>query len=98
MVIARKLREVLRDLIPLVEPGKVAGFLNDVGGPRKLNGLVEDIREAMMNYQVCSLGPSSLQRLTSFPDFVTARHLQRGLQAHRESRSLSFRPRVVTVW
>ena len=50
----RKLEVVLQDLIPLAKRGKVTRFLNSVEDVDKLGGLAEDIRDAMMDYQVCS--------------------------------------------
>jgi len=38
----------------LAEQRKVEGFFNNVKNADKLGGLVEDIRDAMMDYQVCS--------------------------------------------
>ena len=73
--VARKLGDVLRDLTPLVEQGKAAGFLNDAENAQKLNDLMEDIRDAMMDYQVCMSGSSFLQRLMFVPDIVTTRYL-----------------------
>ena len=35
-----------------MEQGKVAGFLKNVIDAEKLNGLAENIRDAMMDYQV----------------------------------------------
>ena len=35
-----------------MEQGKVAGFLKGVEDAEKLSGLVEDVRDAMMDYQV----------------------------------------------
>ena len=49
----RKLENVLQDLIPLAEQGKITRFLNSSEDVDKLSGLVEDIRDAMMDYQVC---------------------------------------------
>ena len=50
----RKLEEILCELKPLVDQGKVAGFFLNVENSEKLVGLAEDIRDAMMEYQVCS--------------------------------------------
>ena len=36
-----------------MDQGKIEGFFNNVGNADKLGGLVEDIREATMDYQVC---------------------------------------------
>ena len=54
MGFARKLEEILQELEPLVDQGKVAGFFLNVQNSEKLGGLAEDIREAMMEYQVCA--------------------------------------------
>jgi len=37
----------------LVDQGKIKGFFTNVKNADKLGGLVEDIRDAMMEYQVC---------------------------------------------
>ena len=52
---SRKLENILQDLIPLEKRGKVTRFVNSVQDADKLSGLVEDIRDAMMDYQVRSL-------------------------------------------
>jgi len=49
---ARKLRRVLRDLTPLAKQGNVEGFFGNVKNADKLIGLVEDVRDAVMDYQV----------------------------------------------
>ena len=51
-MIVRKLEDVLQELEPLVSQGKVEGFFNNVKNADKLGGLVEDIRDAVMDYQV----------------------------------------------
>ena len=48
----RKLQDVGRDLVPLKKQGKVEGFFNNAENAGKLSGLVEEIRDAMMEYQV----------------------------------------------
>ena len=48
----RKLKDVGRELVPLEKQGKVEGFFNNAENAGKLNSLVEDIRDAMMEYQV----------------------------------------------
>ena len=53
----RKLSGVHRDLTLLAGQGKVDGFLKSVGNTGKLGDLLEDIRDAMAEYQVrMSLG------------------------------------------
>jgi len=51
--IGRKLEGFCRDLAPLEEQGKVEGFFNNVVNADKLGGLVENIRDAIIEYQVC---------------------------------------------
>ena len=58
--------------------------------------MVEDIRDAMMEYQVCPQTARSPPYLTSMPDVVTARSLREDLSAHCEFHSLTARPQVVT--
>ena len=53
-MISRKLDNILRELIPLEQRGKVTRFLNSADDVNKLNDLAEDIRDAMMDYQVRS--------------------------------------------
>ena len=48
----RKLKDVGRELVPLEKQGKVEGFFNNTENAGKLSSLVEDIRDAMMEYQV----------------------------------------------
>ena len=54
------MENVLRELEPLVEQGKAAGFFNNVKNADELSGLAEDIRDAMMDYQVRPQGTRSL--------------------------------------
>lgn len=52
METVRKLGDILRELKLLIEQGKVEGFFDIVKNVDKLGGLVEDIRDAMIHYQV----------------------------------------------
>ena len=52
MGIARKLEGVRRDLTSLEKQGNVEDFFNNVKNADRLGGLVEDIRDAMLEYQV----------------------------------------------
>ena len=54
MRIGRKLQDIQQELALLGEQGKTKGFFNNVGDAEKLGGLVEDIHDAMMDYQVCA--------------------------------------------
>ena len=81
----RKLEGIYQDLVLLAEQGNVESFIKSVGNADKLGSLLEDIRDAMMEYQVwiplhCSLP----QHLTFESDFVTTRYLRQQLPAHRE--------------
>ena len=53
MGICRKLEDIRQDLALLGEQGKTKGFFNNVENADKLGGLVDDIRDAVMDYQVC---------------------------------------------
>ena len=57
-MVPRKLEKVLRDLELLAERGKITGFLNNVKDAETLTGLADDIRDAMMDYQVCTCASS----------------------------------------
>ena len=74
--VRRKLQGVLRDLGPLERQGKVEGFFDNAENAAQLGGLVEGIRDAMMEYQVCVLDYSSSPRLTFLSDFTSARDLR----------------------
>ena len=50
----RKLGNILQELIPLADQGKVRGFFTNVKNAEVLSGLVESIRDAVMDYQVGS--------------------------------------------
>ena len=82
---ARKLEGVRPNLTLLADQGKVEGFLNNVGNADTLGGLLEDIRDTMMEYQVRrSLCHLVLQRLTFESDFITTRYLRQELPTHCE--------------
>lgn len=48
----RKLEGVHQGLTLIAEQGKIEGFLNNVGNADILGGLLEDVRDAIMGYQV----------------------------------------------
>ena len=54
MVVDRKLEDIHQDLVALGSQGKTKGFFNNVENADKLGSLVEDVRDVMMDYQVCS--------------------------------------------
>jgi len=53
-VIGRKLQGVLQGLELLAKQGNTEGFLDNPKNAEKLRGLVGDISDAVMDYQVCS--------------------------------------------
>jgi len=75
MRIGRKLQDIRRDLALLEEQGKAEGFFNSVKNADKLGGLVEGIRGAMIDYQVCVLNPPFLSCLTFLQDMVATRYI-----------------------
>jgi hypothetical protein len=50
-------------------------FLNRAGSEQKLNDLVEDIRDALMGYQVCSNKKLTLITSNNVPGLITASYL-----------------------
>jgi hypothetical protein len=75
MGIARKLEDVNQDLARLAEQGKTVGFLTNTENAQRINDLAEDIREVMLDYQVCTPNYSLLPCLTYVPDFIATRYL-----------------------
>jgi hypothetical protein len=90
MVIARKLEEVHQDLTQLTGQGIAVGFLTNNENAQRINGLVEDIREVIMDYQVCMLNYFFLTCLMFVLDLTTTRHLQQELSADCESHPPAF--------
>ena len=66
----------------------LADFLGNLENARKLNDLVEDIRYALMDYQVRPSKTLAPLFLMSALDFIATRHLQQALSKYCESRSL----------
>ena len=54
MRIYRKLQDIHQDLAMLGSQGKTKGFFNNVENADKLSGLVEDVCDVIMDYQVCA--------------------------------------------
>jgi len=52
MGITRRLEDVRQALEPMTTQKDIAQFLNNTENAQKLNDLVDDIREAVMDYQV----------------------------------------------
>ena len=75
MRIARGLKGVRQELALLARQGKVAGFLANAENAQRINGLVEDIHEVMMDYQVCASNDSFSPFLMNMLDLVATRYL-----------------------
>ena len=76
MYVCRKLEEVHRELDLLAGQGKTAGFLTNAESAQRISGLVEDIRQVMMDYQVRALTCSPLSScLTNMADFTATGYL-----------------------
>jgi hypothetical protein len=70
-LITRGLENICQGLARLEGQGKVKGFFNNVENADKLSGAVEDLRDAMMEYQVCI---HNLSATISVPDIRTRPH------------------------
>ena len=66
MGVGSKLEDIRRDLALLGEQGKTKGFFNNVENADKLGGLVEDVRDAVMDYQVCVTSNNSSSPCSGF--------------------------------
>ena len=83
-MIGRKLNDVLEELKLLEKQGKIKGFFTNAENADKLTGLVEDIRDAVMDYQVCGQSNPIFPSLRPISDFVAAGHLLQELSAYCE--------------
>ena len=78
------MEDIHRDLTLLGEQGKAKGFLNNTGNADKLSGLVEDIRDAVIDYQVCALTDLRLLCSKFLLDIIATRRVRQELLAHCE--------------
>ena len=74
------------------EQGKAEGFFSNVENADKLAGLVESIRDAVMDYQVRDWNKLILPYLIPISDFIATRHLLQELPTHCKSPSLLLTP------
>lgn len=82
----RRLNDVLRELELLTEQGRAVGFFNNVENADKLAGLVEGVRDAVMDYQVRKNNNYLIfPCVISIPDSVATRHIRQELPTHREN-------------
>jgi len=73
--IVRKLEDVDQELALLAGQGKVVEFLANTENAQRINGLVEDIREVMMDYQVCASNTLFFPYLINVLDLVATRYI-----------------------
>ena len=52
--VARKLEEIGQAMHPMTARSDLADFLDSPENAQKFNGLVEDIRHALIDYHVCA--------------------------------------------
>ena len=76
--------KVLEDLKPWAKEDKLMDFVHNAENVGKLTGLADDIRDAMMDYQVRTRTPYTSLYLKLSQDRAAARHLQQELRAHCE--------------
>jgi len=63
-------------LTPLAKQGRAAGFLTHAENAERISSLVEDIRDAMMDYQVgCEIFHLYRGYVTPVLDLTATRHL-----------------------
>ena len=74
MQVSRKLQAVNQDLDLVAKQGNIEGFFRNLENADRFSGLVEDIRDAMVEYQVC-FNNVSLPHLTFASDFIAARYI-----------------------
>jgi len=74
--IVRKLEEIGQAMGSVATRNDLALFFGIPENARKLNDLVEDIRDALMEYQVRSPKRLALVAANMWSDFVATRHPQ----------------------
>jgi hypothetical protein len=72
VVITRKLKVVGQALDSIATRNDLKQFLNDDDNAQKFNGLVEDIHDALMDYQVCTPKPLTHIASNNVPDLTAA--------------------------
>ena len=82
MEVVRKLEDVRQALDPMTTEKDIAQFLGNAENAQKLNDLVDDIREAVMDYQVCTSKRLALEISNICTDFLATGYLRKSLQVH----------------
>jgi len=77
MEIIRKLEGVRQALDPMATQNDIVQFLSNAENAQKLNDLVDDIREAVIDYQVRPFEPRLTLSLSNIhTDLLAAGHVQ----------------------
>ena len=93
--VIRKLEGVRHALDLMAAQKDIARFLSNTENAQKLNDLVDDIREAVMDYQVRTESrAAALIVSNSISDFLTQGNLQQHPSVNRES----FAQLSIHVW
>ena len=75
LCIARKLEDICQSLTLPRDQGDVVGFLANPKNRQGVSGLIEDVHEALMVYQVCQPNCSRYTCLIFMLDFIATRYL-----------------------
>ena len=95
MAIIRKLDDVRQVLDPMATRNDIVQFLSNAENAQRLNDLVDDIREAVMDYQVRTSEGLALSVSNIRTDFLTAGYLQQHPSVNCKSFVLTICPFVV---
>ena len=95
MRVARRLEDVRQALDPMTTQKDIAQFLSDTENAQKLNDLVDDVREAVMDYQVRTSEGLALSVSNIRTDLLTAGHLQQRKSVNRKLLTLTTCTSVV---
>ena len=90
MGMTRKLDNIYQGLMLPAEQRDIMKFLANTKNAQRVNSLVEDIHEALMEYQVCVANCSFSTMSDCMLDFITTRYLQQELPTHCEPHFLAF--------
>ena len=75
LYISRKLEDICQSLTLPVKQGDVITHLTNPENVQRIDGLVEDLHEALMEYQVCISTHSLPTKSDVVLDFIATRHL-----------------------
>jgi len=91
----RNVESIRQALDPMATQNDIAQFLSNTENAQKLNDLVDDIREAVIDYQVRASEGLVLGLSNTRTDLLTAGHVQQHPSTDRKPLILTLRPFVV---